>query len=791
MELVLAVLAGFGAALVAPFLYRSNRKWSGRVIALVPLGLMLYFASLVPQIASGAPLQVSLPWVPALGINLSFYADGLSILFALIISGIGAFVILYASRYLEKHRALGRFYTIILVFMASMLGLVLADNLLLLFIFWELTSVSSYFLIGFDHERAEARAAALQALLVTGLGGIALLGGILLMGQAGGTYEFTTLVASGVNLRADALYLPILLLVLGGAFTKSAQFPFHFWLPNAMQAPTPVSAYLHSATMVKAGVYLLARLFPLLAGTDWWTWLIEPLAMITMLLGAFLALRKTDLKQILAYSTVSALGMLMLLLGIGSKIAVEAAMLFLLAHALYKGALFLAAGAIDHETGTRAIHLLGGLRLAMPATAAAALLAALSMAGIPPLLGFLGKELIYEATLDAPTPLLLTGVVLVTSVLFVAVALVVGYAPFFGKPLETPKHPHEAPTAMLAGPLVLGLLGLAFGLFPNLLDAALIAPAASAVLGMTVTLKLSLWHGVTPMLILSAITIAVGLGLFAIRNTARRMLAPTESLSRIGPARGYDAALRGLIGVAALQTRLLQSGYLRDYLIIIIAALVGLTGYTIWSQGVLQVSFENFDARFYEIGLAVLIVLALLTVATTSSRLTAIAALGVVGYGVALIFMLYGAPDLAMTQFLIETLTVILFVLMFYHLPRFTTLTVRRERARDILVAVLGGGLMTTLTLIGISVEHDKTVSAFYAESSKVLAHGRNIVNVILVDFRALDTLGEITVLAVAAIGVFALLKLRLAPRHEEHTHDNAEIAVRAEVDGVHVSKEA
>jgi multicomponent Na+:H+ antiporter subunit A len=768
MELILAVLVGFGAAIVAPSLSQLTHKWSGAILALLPLGLTLYFLNLIPLVANGTPVTASIAWVPALDIQLSFYADGLSLLFAVLISGIGAVVILYSSSYLQEHPELGRFYFFILVFMASMLGVVLADNLLLLFIFWELTSISSYFLIGLEHEREPARAAALQALLVTGLGGIALLGGFLLMGQLGGSFEFSALTSGEVNLRSSALYIPILLLVLGGAFTKSAQFPFHFWLPNAMQAPTPVSAYLHSATMVKAGVYLLARLSPMLAGTEGWQWIVEPVGMVTMLLGAYLALQKMDLKQILAYSTVSALGLLMLMLGIGSKLAIEAALVFLLAHALYKGTLFLVAGAIDHETGTRDVRELGGLRLAMPLTAGTALLAALSMAGVPLFLGFIGKELVYEATLDATAEILLTGAVFVTGVLFVAIALIVGYAPFFTARMETPQHPHEAPTAMILGPALLALLGLGLGIFPNAFDAALLASATSAVWGAPLTVKLALWHGITPMLVLSALTIAGGLLVYWLRHAARRVLAPLQTLSRVGPARGYDFALRGLNWAAAAQTRVLQSGYLRHYLMIIIAALVALTGYTLWSHAGLTLSFQNFDLRFYEAGLAVLILLAILTVTTTSSRLTAIAALGVVGYSVALIFLLYGAPDLAMTQFLIETLTVILFVLMFYHLPRFATLTPRRERARDMIVAALGGGLMTALALIGIGVEHDKTVSTFFAENSVVLAHGRNIVNVILVDFRALDTLGEITVLAVAAIGVFALLKLRLAPRQDK-----------------------
>ena len=376
--------------------------------------------------------------MPALGVNLSFTVDGLSLLFALLISGVGALVLVYAGGYLAGSPQLGRLYAFLLFFMASMLGLVLADNLLLLFVFWELTSLSSYLLIGFDHERAEARAAALQALLVTGGGSLALLAGFLLLGQVGGSLELSALLSRPGAVTAHLLYVPILLLVLAGAFTKSAQFPFHFWLPAAMAAPTPVSAYLHSATMVKAGVYLLARLSPVLGGTDFWVWLVTVTGSATMLVGAYLALRQSDLKLILAYSTVSALGVMTSLLGLGGALAVRAALAFLLGHALYKGALFLVAGALDHQTGTRDVDRLAGLARAMPITALAAGLAALSMAGIPPLFGFIAKELSYEATLHAPASAWVTAAAVLANALLVAAAGLAGLKPFLGKALPPP-----------------------------------------------------------------------------------------------------------------------------------------------------------------------------------------------------------------------------------------------------------------------------------------------------------------------------------------------------------------
>lgn len=758
MGIVVGVFSGFILALVAPGLCRYTGRAAGWTLALLPLILTIYFASFLGTIASGEVYHVRQDWVPALGVTLSFTLDGLGLLFTLLISGVGALILVYAAGYLSGHPQLGRLYAFLLMFMASMLGLVLADNLLLLFVFWELTSISSYLLIGFDHERGEARSAALQALLVTGGGGLALLAGLLLLGQAGGSLELSTLLGRGEQLRSSALYVPGLLLILAGAFTKSAQFPFHFWLPSAMEAPTPVSAYLHSATMVKAGIYLLARLSPALGGTDIWIATVSVVGVTTMLVGGWLALVQSDLKRILAYSTVSALGMLTLLLGMGGELATHAAMAFLLGHALYKGALFMAAGALDHETGTRDVDHLGGLGRSMPLLALASGVAALSMAGLPPLFGFIAKEMSYEATLHAAAARWVTAAALAANALLVAAAGMVGLRPFLGKTLPTPRPPHEASPSLLLGPLVLAGLSIAIGLWPAWGADGLVSAASTAVFGQPASIKLALWHGLSPALALSSITLVGGISVYAgrglLRKTASWLPAPW------GPEGWYVLTLKGLNGLAIGQTRLLQSGYLRYYLMLTVAATTGLVGYALFGRGALVVAFNWSDLHFQEVGLAAFILLAVLAAVLVKSRLAAIAALGVVGYGVALFFVLFGAPDLAMTQFLIETLTVILFVLVFYHLPESQMVSERVARWRDAALALAAGALMTALVLVGTP-ENYPPISGYFVEHSVTQGHGRNIVNVILVDFRGLDTLGEITVLAVAAVGVYALLKLR------------------------------
>jgi len=761
--MLLAVLSGFLLAVAAPWLCSLFRDRAGWFLALLPASLTVYFASLVPEIAAGGAQVVEYSWYPSLGINLTFLVDGLSLLFALLISGIGTFILIYAGGYLKGHPYLPRFFVCLLAFMASMLGLVLSENLITLFVFWELTSVTSYLLIGFNHEDMAARRSALQGLFVTVAGGLALLAGLIMMGYVAGTYSLTEILNSGEMLQEHGLFTAILFCILAGAFTKSAQVPFHFWLPNAMAAPTPVSAYLHSATMVKAGVYLLARLNPAFGEAELWTLMLCLFGGLTMFTGAFLAITHTGVKKLLAYSTIMALGTLVMLIGIGTELAMIAFVCFLLGHSLYKGALFMVAGILDHETGTKDIVRMGGLRKLMPVTAVFAAIAAVSLAGLPPLFGFVAKELMFEAVLEAPV---LQALLLVLSVgaavCVMVVAAVIAIRPFYGTFRETPKKPHEAPISMLAGPVVLASLSLLFGLLLFIPESLVITPAVAAVYGSPLDVSLSLWHGINAPLMLSALSLVLGALIFMQWDRIRGVLEILrESASRFGPEAGYFRVMEGLTYLAAWQTRVLQSGKMGNYMIILVLTTFGLTGYTLYDREGLHFWLDLGDSQLHEWMVAALLVFAGLVASLTRSRLGAVATMGVLGFSVALVFILFSAPDLGITQVLVETLTVILLVLVLFRLPGFVSLSSPVERWRDALVAIFAGLMITLLILATINIQYFDSISAYHVEHSQSLAYGRNIVNVILVDFRALDTLGEIFVLGLAAIGVYSMIKLR------------------------------
>lgn len=765
----------FIAAVLAPGMHRVIGAWAGWLLALVPAGVAACLVGLWSRIMDQQHPAVSIPWVPELGIALSLRLDGLSLLFGLLITGIGTLILMYAGAYLKGDARLGQLWMFLLLFMAAMLGLVLSENLLALFIFWELTSITSWLLIGFNSENEESRASALQALLITGGGGLVLLPGLLLLGHVGQSFEISALVENAQQIQQHSLYVPLLLLILVGAFTKSAQFPFHFWLPDAMAAPTPISAYLHSATMVKAGVYLLARLHPVLGGTAEWFWWIAPVGTITMLLGALLAIRATDLKQILAYATISVLGSLMMLLGIGTPETVKAALIVLIAHALYKGGLFMVAGCVDHAVHQRDVNKLSGLRSAMPATFITAVVAGLSMSAILPTLGFIAKEVWYEALGHAAgvTPAALSsegtsgtlrvfwflGASVVANMGLVAAVGLVCIKPFLGSRNTLTEHAHEGSPILWGPPAVLSLAAVILGLMPAPVS-DLLSVASSAVAGQTISVKLALWHGVNAALVLSLLTLAGGIVLYWQRRQLDRLWVRLEKPLSSGPASIYPRAMSLLNLTARRQTAMLQNGYLRFYLLMMVAVTVFSVWLSLRGELLPRLEAVSLDLRMHELLLAVLILAASIVAVRAHTWLLAVGALGIVGYSAAGIYVLFGAPDLAMTQFVIETLSVILFVLAFSRLPDFRSLSSPSTRRRDAVVAIATGATITVLLLFAMTVRSDRPVSQFYVENSVTQAHGRNIVNVILVDFRALDTLGEITVLAIAAIGVYSLLTL-------------------------------
>lgn len=754
-----ALLVVFGVGVAAPWLTGWWGRRSGWALAVVPAAVTAFLALQWSRVGAGEVLTERFAWVPQLGVELSFKLDGLSLLFALMISGIGTLIVVYGNSYLADDPALPRFNLLLLLFMGAMLGVVLTDDLITLFVFWELTSLTSYFLVGYKHEAETSRKSALQALLVTGTGGLAMLLGFLLLGNIVGSFRISDLLAAGELLRAHPHYPVALVLVALGAFTKSAQWPFHFWLPNAMAAPTPVSAYLHSATMVKAGVYLLARLSPALAGTALWSTLLITAGAATLVAAALLSLPQRDSKRLLAYSTLIALGTLVLLLGVGTPAAIKAMVVFLLAHALYKAPLFMIAGGVDHAVHSRDVTALAGLGRTMRASWLIALVAGVSAAGLPPAFGFLAKELALEALLS--TTLLLAAFVLAGAVMF-WVVVQVAWRPFAGAHLRAPAEPHEAPLGMLLGPALLALLGATLGLLPGLVQNTLMRPAASAILGESATFSLYLWHGFTPALALSGL--AVGLGVL-LSLTTRLWFSPLERWARRlpwGPAAGYDALLLGVARLSVWQTKVVQPADLRSQLIFILAFAFSLLGGVLAFRGGLQGAWRAPQLDYLHEPLIVAIIGAgVIGALLARERIVALTSLGVVGFGIAFVFVLLSAPDLAITQFLVETLIVIVAALVLARLPGGSLRAGAGGSGRWVatLIALSGGALLSALLMGVTQGPINRSLTAFFEAQSYPMAQGRNIVNVILVDFRAIDTLGEVVVLAIAGAGVYALLR--------------------------------
>lgn len=724
---------------------------AGWISILLPLGLFAWFLQHLPTVAAGDVLLWQMDWVPSLGVSLGILLDGLSLTFALLITGIGTMVTLYSASYLGGHVHYVRFVCYLMVFMVGMLGLVLSDNLLALFVFWEVTTVSSYLLIGFNADEAKSRRNALQALVVTGTGALAFLAGIILIGTVTGTFSISAIEGT---LADEPMYLAIFWLIIAGAFTKSAQVPFHFWLPNAMAAPTPVSAYLHSATMVKGGVYLLARMNPSLGGTDIWFWTLVIAGGVTAVFASFLAVRQTDIKQVLAYTTLMALGTLIMFIGVGTPEAIMAAMTFLLVHSFYKAALFLMVGVIDHGTGTRDATVLRGLGRAMPVTMFAAMVAAASMAGLPPLFGFIGKEFMYKAALEGPAMMWVTGAIFSASVLMFVAAGIVAWRPFVGKLADTPVTAHEGPWPMLVGPVLLAVLGLTFGLMPDWAE-ALVRPATAAVAGVPVEVDLYLFKEVNTAFLLSLATFVVGLVVYIAHGRLRAGLARFKP--RFDP--GWDRLMDGVAAGAYGLTAVIQTGKLRRYIFVTFLTLALALGVSIW-RAELSPQIPAFDdLQFKHWAVLIFIMAGALLTAFTNSRMTAVASLGVVGIGVALIFIIFGAPDVAITQLLVEVLQVVLVAVAMLKLPYLNREYVKTIRGWDLLLALSIGAMTTVIMLAVQAAPFDLELTRFFEEASAPLAFGRNIVNVILVDFRALDTFGEIAVVVVAALGAFAVLK--------------------------------
>jgi multicomponent Na+:H+ antiporter subunit A len=766
------VLVTLFVALLSPWLVRCKIPAFGWILASVPFCLFILLCAQIPGMLHGDTVAQNIGWLAPAGVTLSFYLDGLSLFFALLITGIGTLIVIYSHYYLRNHPQIGRYYAYLFLFMGSMLASVLANNLILLFIAWELTSLSSYLLISFHHEKVKARKAAFQGLYVTATGGIALFVGLVMMGEFTGTYSITHLFALHGAIVGSHFYMPIVLLVLLGAFTKSAQFPFHFWLPNAMEAPTPVSAYLHSATMVKLGIYLLARFTPILGHTLPWSVLLYTVGAATMLVGAVLALRAEDLKRILAYSTVMALGTLVFLLASGNRLTTEAAMVFLLAHALYKGALFLCAGNIEHATGTRLLRYLGGLSRKMPLTFIAVLLAAASFAGLPPMLGFISKEIFYEAKLAAPDySWLLISIAFITNMIFVVIALMFAIKPFFGKDKRKEVTPaiHDVNFGLWLPPLILGGASLLFGLLPALIDNQLIAPATSGILQQKVSVDLALWHGLTPSLYLSLFTYLFAIPAYLVYPWFHRGLKRATFITLMGPNALYNGTMLMVNAFCCWLNNITQKGYLRIYTSIVFITLIVFIGFSFLFFKHLHPKQIIPDASWYDWLIALIMAIAAFATAAIASYIASLTFLSIIGLGSTLIFLLYSAPDVAMTQLLVDVLTIVIVVLALYQLPQLPNLRRMSNSlvVRNAIIAIIAGLLITAILLSIISVPFNRFISDYYSQHAYSIAQGRNVVNVILVDFRAYDTLGEAIVIAMAGLGVYGLLKTPRVDRRD------------------------
>ncbi|WP_273796454.1 Na+/H+ antiporter subunit A [Bacillus sp. AGSP2] len=788
----LAILSPFLFAFIIPFLAKyAKRVHTGWFVLILPVLLFIYFLPMIRMTQSGETLRSVLEWIPSLGINFTVYIDGLGLLFALLITGIGSLVTLYSIFYLSKEKEqLGPFYVYLLMFMGAMLGVVLVDNVMVLYMFWELTSLSSFLLIGYWYKREKSRYGAAKSLLITVSGGLCMLGGFILLYLITDSFSIREMVHQVQLIVGHELFIPAMILILLGAFTKSAQFPFYIWLPDAMEAPTPVSAYLHSATMVKAGIYVIARFSPIFAFSAQWFWIVSLVGLFTMVWGSFHAVKQTDLKSILAFSTVSQLGMIISMLGVSAAalhyghteyytVAAMAAIFHLINHATFKGSLFMAVGIIDHETGTRDIRKLGGLMAIMPITFTISLIGTFSMAGLPPFNGFLSKEMFFTSMLRVTHFDLFNvqtwGVLFplfawIGSVFTFIYSMKLLFKTFRGnyQPEQLEKPAHEAPVGMLVPPVILVALAVSLFFFPNILSYSLIEPAMNSIYPTLLAghekfhVHISQWHGVTTELLMTAGIVVIGTIGYLSLNKWKGIykLFPSKlTLNRL-----YDKLLTLMEKGSYRVTKQYMTGFLRDYLLYIFAGFIILIGGAFAIKGGFSFKTEGMaKIGVYEIILTLVMISATVATVFARSRLTAIIALGVVGYTLALFFVIFRAPDLALTQLVIETISVALFLLCFYHLPKLRLKTKTRTFRMTNFIISLGVGVIVTLLGIASSSQRTKdSIASFFVKHSHDLGGGDNVVNVILVDFRGFDTMFEITVLTIAALGIYSMIKTKV-----------------------------
>ena len=768
MSLFLIVALPFLGALLPGLMNSAGRVACAGVTFMVSLLAFIGLMTHLPAVMAGELVTARLDWIPLLGLNVTLMLDGLGFFFAMLILGIGLLIIAYARFYLSREDNMGEFFTYLLLFQGAMVGIVISDNILLLLVFWELTSLSSFLLIGYWKHLPEGRQGARMALTVTGMGGLAMIGGMLLLGQIVGSYDLSVILQNRDLIQASPMYLPALILILLGCFTKSAQFPFHFWLPHAMSAPTPVSAYLHSATMVKAGIFLMARMWPVLSGTPEWFMIVTTAGLITMVLGAVIALFKHDLKSLLAFSTVSHLGLITMLLGTGTAFGAMAAMFHILNHATFKAALFMSAGIIDHEAHTRDIRRLGGLRHLMPVTFVIASLAALSMAGIPLLNGFLSKEMMLEEATHTALfgmPLLVPVMATIGSLFSAAYCFRFISHTFLGPQRDDyPTTPHDPPVGLWLPPAILVVLVVAIGVAPFLAE-PFIKVVTASVLGDAAELPkayIKIWHGLVPALYMSMIAVVGGLLMLLIFKPA---LGVWDKAARPEAKHIFDAVIASAVSLARRIIAPLHDGAFTRYAAIMAVTVVAV-GYHAWATGTVGAPTRSVQpANFVQIaGWLMLVAATCGLVVLHRNRLLSLILIGIVGLVVSVGFVFFSAPDLAMTQLTVEVVTIILLLLALNFLPNHTPVessVLRRVRDGTVAVAAgLGAAALSYHYLLRDTVA--PSISDFHLANSYKGGGGTNVVNVILVDFRGFDTYGEIIVLGIAALIIYALTEALL-----------------------------